>query len=320
MSNISKAYAVLDGKQVNAVYDESTGLWTVEMTAPAISSWNEPDHVYTVALYAEDQAGNVATMTASDEEYGDQLKIRVLEVTKPIATIIQPTAMSILGTNTVDVKLRISDVGYSGLNLSSVVFKVNGVDKSQELVWENEFANMASPLALVPPSENENLDARVASYILTGLNDGVNTISLSVSDNDGNESAESVVTFVVSTKAPTLEITTPMEGIITNEETVTIAGSTSADVAGVTISSVTVNGVPIEISDDGTFEHVYELTEGENTITIIATDTAGNSSQVIRHITMDATAPIITDVETESVVVNASGMIRITFKVTDASV
>lgn len=308
MSNISKAYAVLDGKQVNAVYDESTGLWTVEMTAPATSSWNEPDHVYTVALYAEDQAGNVATMTASDEEYGDQLKIRVLEVTKPIATIIQPTAMSILGTNTVDAKFRISDAGDSGLNLSSVVFKVNGVDKSQELVWENDDEATA-----------DDGDVRIASYILAGLNDGVNTIALSVSDNDGNESAESVVTFVVSTKAPTLEITTPMEGIITNEETVTIAGSTSADVAGVTISSVTVNGVPIEISEDGTFEHVYELTEGENTITIIATDTAGNSSQVIRHITMDATAPIITDVETESVVVNASGMIRITFKVTDAS-
>lgn len=306
MSNISKAYAMLDGKQVNAVYDEETGLWTVEMTAPSTSSWNEPGHVYNVTLYAEDQAGNVATMTSSDETYGDQLKIRVLETTKPVATIEQPTAMSILGVNTVEAKLAISDEGDSGLNLSSVVFKINGVDKSSELVWKVD-AEAAG-------------DSRTATYTAVGLNDGMNTMTLSVSDNDGNVSEESTVTFVVSTKAPTLEITTPVEGIITNAATVTIAGNTHADVTGVVISVVTVNDVPITVADDGTFEYEYTLTEGENTITIVATDTAGNSSQVIRHVTMDATAPVITDVTTESVVVNASGMIRITFKVTDATV
>lgn len=307
MSNVTKAYAIIDGRQVNAVYDEATELWTVEMTAPSVSSWNQPDHVYLVSLHAEDQAGNTVTMTASDETYGDQLKIRVLETTKPVATILYPTAMSILGTNTVEVKLKVSDDGESGINIGSVVFKVNGVEKQSELSWEAD-----------QEESTDTKDVRTATYTVEGLNDGINSISLSVSDNDGNESDESTVTFVISTKAPTLEITSPMEGVITNNNTISIVGSTSADVPGVGISYVTVNDTPITVADDGTFTYDYVLSEGENTITIIAVDTAGNSSQVVRHITLDTDAPIITNVETESVVVDASGMIKITFKVVDA--
>lgn len=308
MSSVKKAYAVIDGRPVNAVYDEATELWTVEMTAPATSSWTQPDHVYLVELHAEDQAGNVATMTASDETYGDQLKIRVLETTKPTATILYPTAMSILGSNTVEAQLKLSDEGESGINISSVVFKLNGDDKSYLLEWEHD-----------QEEGTDTKDVWVATYTIEQLNDGMNSLSLSVSDNDGNESDESTVTFVVSTKAPTLEITSPMEGVITNGSVISIVGSTAADIQGVGISSVTVNDVPITVEDDGTFEYEYVLSEGENTITIIATDAAGNSSQVVRHVTLDTAAPIITDVTTESVVVDASGMIKITFKVVDAS-
>lgn len=308
MSSVKKAYAVIDGRPVNAVYDEVTELWTVEMTAPATSSWTQPDHVYLVELHAEDQAGNVATMTASDETYGDQLKIRVLETTKPTATILYPTAMSILGSNTVEAQLKLSDEGESGINISSVVFKLNGDDKSYLLEWERD-----------QEEDADTKDVWVATYTIEQLNDGMNSLSLSVSDNDGNESDDSTVTFVVSTKAPTLEITSPMEGVITNGSVISIVGSTAADIQGVGISSVTVNDVPITVEDDGTFEYEYVLSEGENTITIIATDAAGNSSQVVRHVTLDTDAPIITDVTTESVVVDASGMIKITFKVVDAS-
>lgn len=305
MSNVSKAWAVLDGKKVAATFDETTGLWTVEMTAPATSSWTQPDHVYRIELHAEDQAGNTATMTAADETYGEQLKIRVLELTKPVAKINTPTENSIIGKNTVDVELEVSDEGESGINLTTVVFKVNGEDKAGELTWAKDETNTTA-------------DVRKATITLTGLNDGNNAIKLSVSDNDGNSSNEAVVNFVVSTAAPTLEITSPAEGVITNAGAVTISGNTGTSVVGVGVSSVTVNGTPITIGTDGTFSYEYTLTEGINTITIIATDTAGNSTQVIRTVVMDQTAPVITDVQAEAVVVNASGMIRITFKVTDA--
>lgn len=305
MSNVTKAYAMIDGRQVNAVYNELTGLWSVEMTAPAISSWSQPGHVYAVSLYAEDQAGNVATMTVNDETYGDQLKIRVLETTKPVATILAPTAMSVIGTSTVNAEFKVSDEGESGINLSTIVCLVNGVDIASDLTWIKDVTD-------------ETADVYTAAYILSGLTDGLNTIELKVGDNDGNVSVESTVTFVVSTMAPTLEITSPMEGIITNGDTIIVSGSVSTFVSGVYVTSVTVNDVEVDIVDQS-FTYEYSLVEGENVITIVATDTAGNSTRVIRHITLDSKAPIISDVETDSVVVDASGMIRITFKVTDAT-
>lgn len=306
MSNVSKAYAMINGQKVSAVYDEETGLWSVEMTAPAVSSWNLPDHVYTVSLHAEDEAGNVASMTSDDATYGSQLKIRVLETTKPVAIITKPTSGSIFGTDTVDVELRVSDEGDSGINESSIVFKVNNLNKSSELTWIKD-----------PDAES---DVRSATYTAVDLSDGTNSLSLTVTDNDGNVSETANVTIVISTAAPTLEITSPMEGIITNGDTVTISGSSGTGTAGVSISSITVNGVPVIIESDGTFTYDYTLSEGENVITIVATDTVGNSTQVVRHVTLDTKAPVITDVVTDALTVNASGMIRITFKVSDAPV
>lgn len=41
---------------------------------------------------------------------------------------------------------------------------------------------------------------------------------------------------------------------------------------------------------------VVELEEGENTITVIATDAAGKSTTVTRTVTLDTTAPVIQSV------------------------
>lgn len=300
-TGVSTAYAMIDGKKVIAVYDSNLDVWVVEANAPAISSWPQPDHVYTISLYAEDEAGNTTTMTASDPVYGDQLKIRVLEKSAPIATILTPTAMSVFGSNSITVSLAMEDVGDSGINLSSVAFVLNGVERASELSWTNTGGVYS------------------AIYSANNLNDGINSISFSVMDNDGNESEEASVTFIVSTVAPTLEITSPAEGIITNSETVLVSGSSSIVTSGVVITSITVNGTEIPILENNSFSYEYSLVEGENLITIVSTDSAGNSTQVLRHVVRDTLAPIITDVSAESTVVDASGMIRVTFRVVDPS-
>ena len=69
--------------------------------------------------------------------------------------------------------------------------------------------------------------------------------------------------------------------------------------------------------DTKTFSYEVTLTEGQNTITVVSTDSIGKSTTVTRHVTLDTKALIITDVHAEAVTVNAGGQVKITFKVTD---
>ena len=136
---------MVNGVKMLAIYDSATQLWTVEGNAPADSSWSQPNHVYKIELHAEDEAGNSTVMTADDGTYGNQLKLRVLEKTKPTATIVSPTSGSVLGASAQDIKLEIKDTGGSGLNMATVVFKIN--DKTianAELNWTDGAAGALS--------------------------------------------------------------------------------------------------------------------------------------------------------------------------------
>lgn len=157
MSAIKEAYIMFNDRKVVAQYDERTKTWTATTNAPANSSWSQPDHVYKVKIHAVDAANNEATMTSADPTYGDQLKIRVLEKSKPTATIVSPTQSSVLGASEQDIVLEMSDAGGSGLNETTVVF-------------------------------TDHESKRRATYHATGLNDGQNTITFQVTDNDGNVS------------------------------------------------------------------------------------------------------------------------------------
>lgn len=259
MSAIKEAYIMFNEQKVVAQYDEGTQTWSATTNAPADSSWSQPDHVYKVEIHAVDAANNEATMTSSDSTYGDQLKIRVLEKSKPTATIVSPTQGSVLGASEQDIVLEMSDAGGSGLNETTVVFTVNGESHAGDLSFEDHESK------------------RRATYHATGLNDGQNTITFQVTDNDGNVSELATTTFVVSTTAPSLTV------------------------------------------DTKTFSHEVTLTEGENTIAVVSTDSIGKSTTVTRHVTLDTKAPIITDVVAEATTVNSGGTIKITFKVTDAA-
>lgn len=303
MSAIKKAYIMFNNQKVVAQYDERTKTWTATTNAPANSSWSQPDHVYKVEIHAVDAANNEATMTSADPTYGDQLKIRVLEKSKPTATIVSPTQGSVLGASKQDIVLEMSDAGGSGLNETTVVFTVNGESHAGDL------------------SFTDHESKRRATYHVTGLNDGQNTITFQVTDNDGNVSELATTTFVVSTIAPSLTVDTPTEGLITNSNKLTVTGSTTPGSDAVTIADVKVNNASVKLSGDSTktFSHEVTLTEGENTITVVSTDSIGKATSVTRHVTLDIKAPIITDVVAEATTVDSGGTIKITFKVTDAA-
>lgn len=151
---------------------------------------------------------------------------------------------------------------------------------------------------------------------------GDHTITFQVTDNDGNVSNLATTTFIVSTAAPSLTVDTPTEGLITNSNKLTVTGSTTPGSSAVTIASVKVNNQSVSLTGSGTkktFSHEITLVEGQNTITVVSTDSIGKVTTVTRHVTLDAKAPIITDVHAEAVTVDAGGRVKITFKVTDAA-
>lgn len=299
-TGVKTAYAMINGQKVVAQYHEDTQSWSIETAAPAESSWSQPDHVYQITLHAEDNAGNTVEMTSSDPTYGEQLKVRVLEKTAPTATIVSPTQGSVIGENETDIILEIQDAGGSGLNMESVSFKLNG-----------------APISSLEWSDGEG-GKKTATYHATALPDGSNRIELSVTDNDGNKSNVASTSFIVSTAAPSLTVATPTEGLITNSSTVTVTGNVAPGNENVTIASLTVNGQPVSVEPaGGEYSYEHRLSEGANAITVKATDSAGNSTQVVRNATLDTKIPVITDVLLESATVDAGGTIRITFKVTD---
>ena len=298
MSEIARAYAVYKRQQYNASYNSGTQKWSVDIPSGSESSYSEDNHTYPIELHAFDAAGNETIMYATDPTYGDQLNIRVLEKTKPTATIISPTQGSVLGSATQDIKMELQDAGGSGLNMASVIFKVNNAQVTQGVSWTDQGGK------------------KVCTYHATNLSDGSNSVSLQVTDNDGNVSDVATVSFVISTSAPTLNVTSPKDNLLTNSNKVTVAGTGAAGSDAVTLASVKVNGTSVPISQ-GAFSIEVTLTEGENTITIVAEDSIGKTTTVTRHVTVDTKAPVISDVEAEATTVDANSTIHLTFKVVD---
>lgn len=299
MSEITRAYAVYKDQQYNASYNSGTHEWSVDIPSGSESSYSQSNHTYPIELHAFDAAGNETIMYASDETYGDQLNIRVLEKTKPTATIISPTQGSVLGSAAQDIKMELQDAGGSGLNMASVIFKVNNIQVTQGLSWTDQGGK------------------KLCTYHASNLSDGSNSVSLQVTDNDGNVSDVATVSFVISTSAPTLNVTSPTDNLLTNSNKVTVSGTAAAGSDAVTLSSVKINGETVSVGEGGAFSKEITLQEGENTITIVAEDSIGKTTSVTRHVTVDTMAPIISDVEAEATTVDANSTIHITFKVMD---
>jgi len=111
--------------------------------------------------------------------------------------------------------------------------------------------------------------------IVVTLTEGENSITTFARDDAGNESQHSrSYGIVLDTEIPPLEIISP-------ENNTTIVGRTNRTVAitGVTDPGVkiTVNGKLSYAKEDGNFSHSQFLSEGDNELSIIATDEAGNS-------------------------------------------
>ncbi|MBI5657009.1 MAG: hypothetical protein HZC44_09460 [Geobacter sp.] len=104
------------------------------------------------------------------------------------------------------------------------------------------------------------------------------------------KSATVTVTVAGDTTKPVLTISALADGAYTSKSTLNVSGVATDDVA---VKSVTVNDQPVTVNADGSFSTALVLTTGANTVTVIATDNAGNQQTDSRSITYDPTAPVL---------------------------
>lgn len=122
------------------------------------------------------------------------------------------------------------------------------------------------------------------------LDGGSNTITVTATDEAGNVTTESR-TVIRATQGPSVAILSPADGFITNEPTALVTGTVSDSVA--LVSGVTVNGVAATVSG-GTFSATVLLSEGDNTLTVIGTNSVGLTTTEAVSGTLDTVPPEIT--------------------------
>jgi hypothetical protein len=118
------------------------------------------------------------------------------------------------------------------------------------------------------------------------LEEGVNTITARAVSLAGN-AGTATVRVTVDSIAPVVTISSPKNLLITNKKMVTVSGTVDDATA-----LVRVNNTPVQV-ERGSFTLLsVNLNEGGNTVTVTATDRAGNQAKpAVITVTLDTTPP-----------------------------
>jgi parallel beta-helix repeat protein len=119
------------------------------------------------------------------------------------------------------------------------------------------------------------------------LSEGTNNISITSRDSVGNESSSVITTIILDTDAPE---TPTLEDVVspTNISPQTLSGTKKAN------TSIWINNIEvIPVNSSTTWTYDFNLSEGENNISITSKDSAGNeSSEATAKIILDSILPI----------------------------
>lgn len=290
----------LNGQSYDLQYDSTSGKYKATISAPNTTSWNETDHKFAGVVTVTDNAGNE---TVADQSDFPALGLRVLEKTAPTISVTYPTESAFITSATPTFTWTVTDAG-SGIDTSTISIKIDGNTAITSGITTSPVANGYS--CSYTPSE--------------ALPEAIHTVYFNVSDNDGNAASQSSVTFTVDTVPPTLNITSPAEGYVTNQATVTVSGTTNDATSSPVTVKVSVNdgaAQDAQVGENGAFSIAVGLSEGANVIKIVATDSAGKSTTIERNVTLDTGAPVITAITLTPNPVDAGATYIIEVTVTD---
>lgn len=275
---IKTVKATINGQTYDLTLNSASGKWEATITAPGKTSYNLAGGYYNVSVEATNEAG---TKGSADASTVDGLKLVVKETVAPVITIVSPTAGAYVANSKQSVVFNITDeTGGSGVDISTLVVKQDGTAVAAANITHTAITNGYS--VTYTPS--------------AALSDGSHTVTINCKDHDGNAATEKSTTYTVDTVPPTLNVTSPADGLITAASSVTVAGTTNDATSSPVVITISLNGTDqgtIPVGTGGTFSKVVTLKEGSNTIIVKAKDAAGKESSVTRTVTLDTSVPKI---------------------------
>ena len=300
---VNTVQVIINGTTHTLEYNSEAGLWEKEVTAPTSSSYNvNSGHYYPITVKATDDAGNTDVVNDTNSALGESCKLHVKETTKPVISITSPTEDELTTDSKPIVTWNVTDAD-SGVDPDTIGITINNGGKITSGITKTAITG-----------------GYKCTYAITAdLPDGTNAIKCDADDFDGNSAIQRSVTFIVDTVPPSLSVTQPVNNLITNKESVTVAGTASDTTSPpVTVTVKLNNGTEqnVTVGSNGAFSTTLTLSEGTNTIVITAEDAAGKISAVTRTVTLDTKAPVISEITIPDIV-QVGEVFKISVKVTD---
>ncbi len=301
---IKTVQAIINGTTYTLTFNPNTGYYEADITAPSKSSYNiNSGHYYPVTVKATDTANNTVTANDSHAEFGNALRLRVREVTKPVITITSPTESQRMTNNKPTVAWKVTDDD-SGVNPGTIGIAIDSGSKITSGITKTAITGGYQCSYAIP----------------SALSDGSHTVKCDASDYDGNAATQRSVTFIVDTVPPALSVASPANNLVTNNKSVTVSGTTSDATSSPVTLTIRLNSgsaQAVTVGSNGAFSTGLTLAEGVNTIVITATDSAGKTTSVTRTVTVDTAAPVISEVVITPNPVSVGDIFKIQVKVTD---
>lgn len=276
---IKTVQAIINGQTYTLAKNASTGKYEATITAPGKTSYSQSGGYYNVTVKATNDAGTTgqvdgATLTG--------LRLVVRERVAPVITILSPSSGAYVSNNKQPVVFTVTDEdGGSGVDLTSLVVKQDGTAAAASAISSTAIAG-GYQVTYTPAS---------------ALTDGSHTVTIDCKDHDGNSAAQKATTYTVDTVPPTLNVTAPTDGLITNTAALTVAGVTNDATSSPVTIKIELNGKDqgaVTVGTGGAWSKGITLAAGSNTIKVTATDAAGKTSTVTRTVTLDTSVPQIT--------------------------
>ena len=275
---IKTVKATINGQTYDLALNSSTGKWEATITAPGKTSYNQAGGYYNVSVVATNEAG---TSGSADATTIDGLKLVVKETVAPVITIVSPTNGAYVTNSKQPVVFTVVDeAGGSGVDISSLVVKLDSKAVDAATLTSTAITNGYS----------------VTYTPAAALADGAHTVTIDWKDNDGNAATQKSTSYTIDTVPPTLNVTSPAEGLVTATSSVTVAGTTNDATSSPVTITISLNGEDqgaVTVGANGSFSKTVTLAEGSNTIIVKAKDAAGKESTVTRNVTLDTSVPKI---------------------------
>ncbi|MGC9060015.1 MAG: S8 family serine peptidase, partial [Thermoplasmata archaeon] len=250
----------------NSVYNKSTVIVSGTLTEANLKSLTVNGYgvivgaggAFTYNLVLADGSGTV-TVVAEDLAGNTATVTRtvVVDTTIPVITVSSPMDASIIANKSVIV---------AGTTEPGATLKING--------------------------NNIQVASNGAFNTLLTLNEGTNEITFYAEDVAHN-TYTTKLKVVVDSLAPEITINAPENNTTINSTTVTINGK----VVDANLRSIKVNGASAFYTSDGnftyTFTYTLTLSEGTNTIDVVADDWAGHTTTSEITVEIDTTPPVL---------------------------